>query len=214
MRKMHGATVVAPSSSLLRFLRSQTENICFSTPNTKQPCLQRAPSLSRQRLLASNVSTRQFSTRTKRQARVESSILNLDFLRIRSKQDSLLPPYQASATRPGTPSPYRIRDGSSRLHYTSNDTRPLLKRLWQLKGRGVESALKPNDLPPLPGFLDDAGGTILGRSAGKASNELKLRCTEFDENGNVTLVNGEFKKAELIAKVYLQMEVLVYNLRC
>jgi len=42
----------------------------------------------------------------------------------------------------------------------------------------------------------------LGRSlAGKASNELKLRCTEFDENGNVTLVNGEFKKSELIAKV-------------
>lgn len=44
----------------------------------------------------------------------------------------------------------------------------------------------------------------LGRSlAGKASNELKLRCTEFDENGNVTLVNGEFKKSELIAKVFI-----------
>ena len=43
----------------------------------------------------------------------------------------------------------------------------------------------------------------LGRNlSGKASNELKLRCTEFDENGNVTLVNGEFKKSELIAKVF------------
>ena len=41
----------------------------------------------------------------------------------------------------------------------------------------------------------------IGRSvAGKASNEMKLRCTEFDENGNVTLVNGEFKKSELIAR--------------
>jgi len=35
----------------------------------------------------------------------------------------------------------------------------------------------------------------------KAANEQKLRCTEFDENGNVVLVNGEFKKSELIAKV-------------
>ncbi|KAK7625243.1 inner membrane magnesium transporter MRS2, mitochondrial precursor [Phyllosticta citricarpa] len=31
-------------------------------------------------------------------------------------------------------------------------------------------------------------------------NEPRLRCTEFDENGNVTLVNGEFRKSELIAK--------------
>lgn len=34
----------------------------------------------------------------------------------------------------------------------------------------------------------------------KPTNELRLRCTEFDEFGNVTLVNGEFKKSELIAK--------------
>jgi hypothetical protein len=40
-----------------------------------------------------------------------------------------------------------------------------------------------------------------------------LRCTEFDENGNVTLVNGEFRKSELIAKVRLHdslIEVVVY----
>ncbi|KAF2097833.1 Mg2+ transporter protein, partial [Rhizodiscina lignyota] len=34
----------------------------------------------------------------------------------------------------------------------------------------------------------------------KPANELRLRCTEFDEKGDVTLVNGEFKKSELIAK--------------
>lgn len=52
-------------------------------------------------------------------------------------------------------------------------------------------------LPPLASFLDDnqSPGRIL-----KPSNELRLRCTEFDENGNVTLVNSEFKKSELIAK--------------
>lgn len=51
---------------------------------------------------------------------------------------------------------------------------------------------------PLSSFLDESAG--LGRIA-KPVNELKLRCTEFDENGRVTLVNGEFKKSELIAKV-------------
>lgn len=42
----------------------------------------------------------------------------------------------------------------------------------------------------------------LGRAlAAKSLNEPRLRCTEFDENGNVTLVNGEYRKSELIAKV-------------
>jgi magnesium transporter len=53
-------------------------------------------------------------------------------------------------------------------------------------------------MPPLASFLDDSASP--GRVA-KASNEPRLRCTEFDEHGNVTLVNGEFKKSELIAKV-------------
>jgi magnesium transporter len=34
-----------------------------------------------------------------------------------------------------------------------------------------------------------------------AALEPRLRCTEVDENGNVILVDGEFKKTELIAKV-------------
>jgi magnesium transporter len=53
------------------------------------------------------------------------------------------------------------------------------------------------------GFPEDGGESSMfsiGRSA-KAANEPKLRCTEFDEDGNVVLVNGEFKKSELIAKV-------------
>ena len=65
--------------------------------------------------------------------------------------------------------------------------------------------LEQDDLPPLQGFLDDANAGLGSRGILKSSaqNELKLRCTEFDENGNVTLVNGEFKKSELIAKYSL-----------
>ncbi len=42
----------------------------------------------------------------------------------------------------------------------------------------------------------------LGRHiSAKAAAQPKLRCTELDENGNVVLASGEFKKSELIAKV-------------
>jgi magnesium transporter len=74
-----------------------------------------------------------------------------------------------------------------------------------MKGRKPKTLLKPDDLPPLGGCPDegiDSSIFNLGRGlSSKGANELKLRCTEFDENGNVTLVNGEFKKSELIAKV-------------
>jgi magnesium transporter len=63
------------------------------------------------------------------------------------------------------------------------------------------SKLKFGEMPPLQGFLDDSPG--MGGRIIKPSNELKLRCTEFDEHGNVTLVNGEFRKSELIAKYSL-----------
>jgi magnesium transporter len=61
-----------------------------------------------------------------------------------------------------------------------------------------------------PGYLDDTGGEgalpNYGRTvSAKATNEMKLRCTEFDENGKVTLVNGEFKKSELIQKVFIRI---------
>lgn len=69
---------------------------------------------------------------------------------------------------------------------------------WRQKQR-PSNALRPDDLPPLSRFLE-SDGPNLGRIIKPTSNELKLRCTEFDENGNVTLVNGEFKKSELIAK--------------
>jgi magnesium transporter len=48
------------------------------------------------------------------------------------------------------------------------------------------------------------GGRIFSPSrtqAAKAALEPRLRCTEVDENGEVILVDGEFKKSELIAKV-------------
>lgn len=76
------------------------------------------------------------------------------------------------------------------------------QRPWQHVRPKKTAPLQPNDLPPLPRLLDDAGAASLGRIV-KPTNELRMRCTEFDGDGKVTLVNGAFKKSELIAKVIL-----------
>jgi hypothetical protein len=56
----------------------------------------------------------------------------------------------------------------------------------------------------------------LGRAvSAKAAAQPKLRCTELDENGNVVLASGEFKKSELIAKVpQAQASILHFNVKC
>jgi hypothetical protein len=56
----------------------------------------------------------------------------------------------------------------------------------------------------LAATLAAAAAAAAGKGKAKAGNELRLRCTEFDKMGRVTLVSGEFKKSELIAKVRLQ----------
>jgi magnesium transporter len=78
------------------------------------------------------------------------------------------------------------------------------KRLWGLDKKGPKP-LQPDDLPDSFYPRDDGGDSMfsLGRhiSAKAAAQLSKVRCTELDENGNVVLASGEFKKSELIAKV-------------
>ncbi|KAJ5719986.1 hypothetical protein N7493_006864 [Penicillium malachiteum] len=84
---------------------------------------------------------------------------------------------------------------------SSTTRRSFLKRLFDLKKN--KNADYKNARNTGPGLMDDGteGMFNIGRGlAAKASNELRIRCTEFDINGNVTLVNGEFRKLELIAK--------------
>lgn len=72
-------------------------------------------------------------------------------------------------------------------------------------GEGREAQMNGAETPRLPSFLDGSSGSAIGRNkAGKPGSEVKLRCTEIDDNGNVITVDREFKKSELIAKVRLQ----------
>ncbi|CAK7216944.1 magnesium ion transporter [Sporothrix bragantina] len=67
---------------------------------------------------------------------------------------------------------------------------------------GRRISLLPGDLPDHGAGLDFASVMFNARrlQTAKAALEPRLRCTEVDENGEVILVDGEFKKTELIAK--------------
>ena len=202
MRPSPAVPVPTPSLPVLRFLRSQSEQVGFFTPSraaTYQGSQSRGSRAKPWSPQVPSTSTRSLTTTPQHQATVESSLLNLDFLRPNTKNASSQPFNFASVQRQKDVSRARI---ATTNRHGSTDSRPLLKRLWKLKEPKEKTGLKSSDLPPLPSFLDGFGGANIARNkTGKAGNELKLRCTEFDINGNVTLMDGEFKKSELIAKV-------------
>lgn len=75
-------------------------------------------------------------------------------------------------------------------------------RLWPARRRPPPPPPAPKYTSPLAGVMEDATNlSSLGR-AGRPVNELRMRCTELDEHGNVTMVSGEYKKTDLIAKVH------------
>ena len=85
----------------------------------------------------------------------------------------------------------------------STNSQSFLQRLFSFRGRQNSSRLHPSDLPPGQNSEDSSSQLFnLSRSVSRSTSgaDLKLRCTEFDANGSVTLVLGEFKKSELIAK--------------
>lgn len=198
MSSTYGACASA-SISLPRILRSQTQDISFFT--TSLISLSSLHSNWLPQALSRSVDLC-CTTSHCHQAIVAASILNFDFLRPSHRKGNwnsleLAPP--SSQNIRTSPKPLQI---ASSYRHVSKRSRSFLQWCWPPTKKPGESALRPDDLPLLPSFLNDANGSILGRSkVGKPSNELKLRCTEVNENGDVTLVNGEFKKSELIAKV-------------
>jgi len=200
----------APSSTLLKFLKSQSEAICFFSPNSR-PCsildhaaiggpkFQPCPVLE-----APKTSARCISTAVARRATVEAGFLNLDFLWPRSPTSTL----HTQSAQCRTVSRNRgLNDGRVLLaqRKASTGSRNWLQRLWGAKSSKGGRPLRPDDLPASLRGREDGGDTSvfsLGRAvSAKAAAQPKLRCTELDENGNVVLASGEFKKSELIAKV-------------
>jgi magnesium transporter len=215
--------VPAPSSTLLRFLKSQSDGLCFFSANPRGFIFDHAaprvsPLSPKPNSLHIASLQRCVSTTTSKPATLEAGFLNLDSLwpRAGTLATQGRPGHRARRGSRRTDSTYTSQryasndrkgwhgSGEGRGWHASNNDRGWLRHLWGRKQK-MPRPLKSDDLP-LGSFLEQGGEAPmfnLGRNMSpKSANEAKLRCTEFDENGNVVLVNGEFKKSELIAKVW------------
>ncbi|KAJ9659072.1 magnesium ion transporter [Neophaeococcomyces mojaviensis] len=191
--------VPAPSSALLRFLRSQSDGLCH---------LRSAEGSSRTyREGLSHVRPRQPCLVQRRCYASPRSYIDDLFARNREKCRALPAPKSHPPYSPYHPN----RHVSSDTSPTRYDRPSWWSRIWNRRREWKE---KQNDEEhrPLPDYSFSPTGNSYEESSAQLFNlsralsrnptgaELKLRCTEFDKNGSVTLVSGEFKKSELIAK--------------
>ncbi|KAJ5663143.1 hypothetical protein N7507_003874 [Penicillium longicatenatum] len=169
----------APSASLLRFLHSQSRSV---TSLSACAPTKRASS---------------HNTLTLGSLRRSSAWIRPDKSRCAATLNTRL---SITSSRPKAEISPRTLEQLIITRPASTARRPFLKRLFDLrKSKTAEYKNTQNG----PAWIDEGTDGIfnIGRGlAAKASNELRIRCTEFDNNGNVTLVNGEFRKLELIAK--------------
>ncbi|KAK2861330.1 magnesium ion transporter [Arthroderma sp. PD_2] len=188
---------VAPSSNLLRYLRCQFESpqarSKVSSPrrwSSNQACT--GPLRSSWSSHSSNAAYGRlaYSTRCYTSPLKSSSFSGSSLPRHR----------QFYANR----YPFQSTNNIRSFSITTTKCRHFLRRILGFSKSNASPQLRPDDLPPTTSTFDDGNESNpfnVGRNlALKVSNEPRLRCTEFDGVGNVTLVNGEFKKSELIAK--------------
>jgi magnesium transporter len=196
-----------PSLTLLKFLKLQSESICFFSPNPRpgfafDHATPRAPQ-SRSRIVRtiSKSTARGLSTTAPRNATVEAGFLNLDFLWPRSAVSRLVPKVSCNIAR----TKELTRSNTSIFQRHSSSRSLWHEKLWGVTSKKGGRPLQPDDLPgSLNTVLEDGSDSIFSKGrviSAKAAAQPKLRCTELDENGNVVLASGEFKKSELIAKV-------------
>lgn len=170
---------VVPSKSLLRFLRHQTQSHYALQSHPHQAAYN--PSI-----------CRTLSTSSARSGRKPVSSLDDAWSRSREPCKAL------PAPRYNPPTPPQIRNASTDSHSLG------FWRRWIRHRQALGRSKHPPDSPTGHGNHDDTSAQLFNLSRTLARNaagaDLKLRCTEFDSNGSVTLVSGEFRKSELIAK--------------
>ncbi|KAL2393157.1 Mitochondrial inner membrane magnesium transporter mrs2 [Exophiala dermatitidis] len=175
-------TPAAPSRGHLRFLRSQTD---FTTENV-------APRCRSQVQLCRHLSTSASQLQRKQQSSPYEELWH----RSREPCPALPPPRHS----PPTPPQSQSRSASTRTHPHSIS----FWRRWLRHREALSRSKHPPDPPTGPSSYDETSAQLFNLSRALSRNhtgaDLKLRCTEFDANGSVTLVSGEFKKSELIAK--------------
>ena len=172
-------TPVVPSKDVLKYLRTQSiqifplhQSTCASVqrPALQQPC------------------RRHISSTSRWCARNQSNLIDDLWPRHREGYQALPPPRSH-------PAPPQARAAS----HSSNAS--WLSRLWHKREQHHHDR---QSVPFENQSYEDASAQLfnLNRALSRSPSgaDLKLRCTEFDSHGSVTLVAGEFKKSELIAK--------------
>ncbi|KAI1475202.1 hypothetical protein K445DRAFT_316527 [Daldinia sp. EC12] len=189
-----------PSVRLLRFLRIQSENLSFFSPSHDRTVRLGQPM---RRFLCAAKKNQRSSLRAGTAAEascnapLQAGLLDLDAL-IQTRC------YGASRAIRQKHHPYFSPNLGLR-YSSSNGTPPPCPPSWRdrLWGFGFKNSkpLEPDDLPDVDGSDNSSMFNPSRRQLSqKAALEPRLRCTEVDENGNVILVDGEFKKSELIAR--------------
>lgn len=186
---MATARLPVPSPGLLRFLRCQSENLGFFCPN---------PSPAARRVL--RTSRRQWRTPCPGDdTQLQSGVLNLE---------RLFPTGPAKPPSPRLPKPRRPAAFPAALGARCSSTDQPCGPSWRERVWGPRLQKSPEDLKPddLPDPVEDGGENnsmfnTRRQRAQQAALEPRLRCTEVDQHGNAILVDGEFKKTELIARV-------------
>jgi magnesium transporter len=195
--------ISAPSPSVLSFLRTQVQH-AFDSPIAHRAALKsqrcgyvtasRAARGSRLGVEGGKVTVTSLESGAFRNCKPERKSYHSSRIRL-GQLDHATSRTQLTAQSTSTRPPLKYIRTNRAFTTTSSS------RAWQLFGgkRRQDARIQPP--PPLKDVIDTpVGFDSLGRMT-RAANELKMRCTELDEQGNVTMVSGEFKKSELIAKV-------------
>ena len=190
----------APSKSLLRYLKSQSDVLYHLESKPCEPARRRHAvatniHLVNQRRLLSSTLTR--STRTQKSY--------IDELWPRHREQKALPPPRHEYHQ----QPYLAQQSNQHVHPNpqppfSSWRRNFWRRLRGSSNRHDRRDGNEDENPLNNQQYEDTSAQLFNLSRALSRNpsgsDLKLRCTEFDAQGNVTLVSGEFKKSELIAK--------------
>ncbi len=168
-------TPAAPSRSLLRFLRSQTDTIFTTSISPTRP-----------------PHARYLNTTSTQCSRIQATSIDAFWQRHRDACKAL------PAPRCAPPNPPQSRSTSSGSHS------PGFWLRWLRRRQATARSKLPPEPPGGNSNYDETSAQLFNLSRALSRNptgaDLKLRCTEFDANGSVTMVAGEFRKSELIAK--------------
>ncbi|OAA74982.1 inner membrane magnesium transporter MRS2 [Akanthomyces lecanii RCEF 1005] len=182
-----------PSRSLLRFLRTQSETAFFTPSHVRGTRASGARVCNRVRL---------YNTETQRcRAASEAASSQPSALEASLRPFQSPRPQQQQQQRRDVSSTTKASGWNKATKSGGGDpTNSWQERLWGMAARRGFKPLKPDDLPGGDEFEHGSMFNSRRVMTAKAAAEPRLRCTEVDEHGQVILVDGEFKKSELIAK--------------